>query len=73
MPPEVDLRTQQYLRLADFNELFDYPENDRSKKELKRDFKDLNQTYNSKIKFKSLVGKQNFPKYDFLDYYLTSS
>ena len=47
----------QYLSWADFKELFSYDENDRSEKDLKRDFKQLTQTYNEKVKFKSLVGK----------------
>jgi len=45
------------LSWADFKELFSYDENDRTEKDLKRDFKQLTQTYNSKVKFKSLVGK----------------
>ncbi len=54
---EKEVEETPYLQWHDFAELFDYPENDRSKQDLKRDFKALNTSFNSKVKFKSLVGK----------------
>lgn len=46
-----------YLSQNDFFELFDYPENDRSQKQMKQDYLALSRRFNNKIKFKSLVGK----------------
>ena len=47
----------KFLSIEDLNELFDYEENDRSRRELKRNFKELAQSYDGKVKFKNLVGK----------------
>ena len=47
----------QYLNKKDFKELFSFQENDRTKKELRRDFTLLNQSCEGQIKFKHLIGK----------------
>jgi hypothetical protein len=55
MAGEKDI--SQYLNKKDFKELFSFQENDRTKKELRRDFQLLNQTCQGQIKFKNLIGK----------------
>jgi hypothetical protein len=37
--------------------LFDYPENDRSQREIKNDYAVLKSRYNEKLKFRNVVGK----------------
>lgn len=48
--------------MVEFKELFNYEENDRNRKDLKRDFRTIHRLQDGKVKFKSLV-----------DFYLTSS
>lgn len=46
--------------MYEFKELFNYEENDRSRKDLKRDYKTIYRLQDGKVKFKSLVGKYHF-------------
>ena len=45
------------LAYSDFKDLFNYEENDRDKKELKRDYKKLEKDQSGNVKFKHLIGK----------------
>ncbi len=49
--------------MVEFKELFNYEENDRNRKDLKRDFRTIHRLQDGKVKFKSLVGKYFFPNY----------
>lgn len=40
-----------------FRELFDYPENDRNRKEMKRDYRHMEERHKGNVKFKHLIGK----------------
>ncbi len=62
----------RYLSMVEFKELFNYEENDRSRKDLKRNFRTIHRLQDGKVKFKSLVGKKHVPLIS-LDFYLTSS
>lgn len=56
-----------------FREIFDFEENDRNRKDLKRDYKALEADHKS-VKFKHLIGlKYSLPSHSFIDFYLTSS
>ena len=54
---EVGRHQSRYLSMFEFKELFNYEENDRSRKDLKRDYKTIYRLQDGKVKFKSLVGK----------------
>ena len=45
--------------MLEFKELFNYEENDRNRKDLKRDFRTIHRLQDGKVKFKSLVGKNH--------------
>lgn len=45
------------LSYKDFKSMFSYPENERDKKALKKEFKQLEKDHNGKLKFKHLIGK----------------
>ena len=53
----IQHKASRYLSLQEFKELFNYPENDRSRKDLKRDYKTIFRLQDGRVKFKSLVGK----------------
>jgi hypothetical protein len=55
-----------------FREIFDFEENDRNRKDLKRDYKALEADHKT-VKFKHLIGTKIFVTYFYLDFYLTSS
>jgi hypothetical protein len=50
----------RYLSMVEFKELFNYEENDRNRKDLKRDFRTIHRLQDGKVKFKSLVGKNHY-------------
>ena len=54
-----------------FREIFDYQENDRNRKEMKKDYKEMERRHKGGVKFKHLIGKTC--GLNILDYYLTSS
>lgn len=54
-------RSQHYKKSSkityqSFKELFDFEENDRDKKQLKKDFRKIENEHNNKVKFKHLIG-----------------
>lgn len=40
-----------------FRELFEFNENDRNRKEMKRDYREMEQIHKGGVKFKHLIGK----------------
>jgi hypothetical protein len=64
-------KSSQKLSYGMFKELLACEENDRSKKQLKKDYRALEQNHRQ-VKFKHLIGKRKlWLKYE--DYYLNSS
>lgn len=55
-----------------FREIFDFEENDRNRKDLKRDYKALEADHKT-VKFKHLIGKWLTFLNHSIDFYLTSS
>lgn len=53
--------------------MFKFDENDRTKKEVKKDFKKIDKEHKGKIKFKHLIGKSKYTLIWIIDYYLGSS
>lgn len=75
-------RSQHYkkssrISFQAFKDIFEFEDNERDKKRLKKDFKKIEKDHNGKVKFKHLIGNTTFsltkkPKL-LLDYYLNSS
>ena len=42
-----------------FKEIFDFDENDRNRRDLKKDYKELESMHEQGVKFKHLIGKWN--------------
>jgi hypothetical protein len=40
-----------------FREIFDFEENDRSRKEMKRDYREMEESHRGVVKFKHLIGR----------------
>jgi hypothetical protein len=51
------------ISYKDFKNLFNFEENDRDKKELKRDYKKLSKQHSCIVKFKHLIGIPSKPNY----------
>ncbi len=56
-----------------FREIFDFEENDRSRKEMKRDYREMEESHRGVVKFKHLIGRWRYFVWLDIDYYLTSS
>ncbi len=50
-------KTPKIINYKSFKELFQFEENDRDKKEMKKDYKRIEKEHKGKIKFKHLIGK----------------
>ena len=68
-------QTSKSMDYKAFKELFNFDENDRDKKELKKDFKKIEKDNKDKVKFKHLIGNIFIVQmtHSLIDYYIGSS